>query len=272
MISKLTYFIVILIAVCACQKQKEVPSIVTDNVVVLVNQTVPSAVLKQNMKYNIILPSTYAAEPQKNYPVLYLLHGMGDDNNSWIDKGRAHTYVQHAIDSKAIPEIIVVMPDAMVTFYVNDYQSGLKYETYFEEEFLPYIESHYRINATKENRFITGLSMGGFGASYHAFKYPQKFAYCYSMSGVLEGAGSLTPSISTLIAACNGNYSGLPDYTIDCGTNDALVYTSNVNTHNALNQLNFTHEYIARAGSHDWSFWQQSLQTALERIGKYYDN
>jgi S-formylglutathione hydrolase FrmB len=267
---RLTTIIVLIVAVAACQNEKKTPSIISGDVIVEANQVIHSSILGRDIKYDIILPSNYTTETEKSYPVLYLLHGMGDDNTSWRTKGSAKELVQHAINNKIIPEIIVVMPDALVTFYVNNYQQTLKYETYFEEEFIPYIENHYRIKTTKSTRFIAGLSMGGYGASYHAFKYPEKFAYCYSMSGAVEGIGSpATPLVAAIIASYGSNYASLPDYTMDCGNLDALVYTSNVNTHNALLQLNFEHEYIERSGSHDWTFWKEALPMALERIGKY---
>lgn len=260
----------LLIFLVACQSEKETPSIYTGNVSAQSNLTIKSVVLGQEMKYNILLPGSYNIETDKKYPVLYLLHGMGDDNNAWMINGDAKNHVQRAIKKEVIPEIIVVMPDALVTFYVNGYQEGLKYCTFLEEEFIPYIESNYRVKTERSSRFIAGLSMGGFGASYHAFTYPEKFIYCYSMSGALEGVGTpATPSIVDLISEYRDNYDSLPGYTIDCGTSDFLVYTSNVSVHEKLIQLGFDHEYIERNGSHDWTFWKESLPMALERIGNY---
>lgn len=157
----------------ACQSEKETPAIYTRNVSVQSNLALNSAVLGEEIKYNIILPGSYSQEPERVYPVLYLLHGIGDDNNAWFNKGDAKSIVQKAINDEVIPEMIVIMPDALVTFYVNNYQDGLDYETFFQEEFIPFIESEYRIDVQRSSCFIAGLSMGGFGASYHAFSYPE---------------------------------------------------------------------------------------------------
>lgn len=259
----------LLFILAGCKEEDDVKSILTDNVSLLTDRTINSTVLNQAMKYNIILPNDYYINTERYYPVLYLFHGMYGNNNDWANSGNAKQAVQDAIKDGVVAPLIVVMPDAFNTFYVDGYENGLKYETYFWDEFMPYIEETYRIKGTRESRVIAGLSMGGFGASYYAFTYPDQFIYCYSMSGAVEGVGSaLTPSISSLIAGYD-SFDGLPDYTMDCGTSDPLVYTSNQSVHESLNTLGFEHEYITREGAHDWVFWTKALEMALERIGKY---
>ncbi len=261
--------IVIAVLAAACQKQDKVDSIVTGNPVVKKNLTLNSVEMGQQMNYSILLPGSYNTNTDAYYPVLYLLHGMGDDNNAWLEKGDAKSIFQQAVSNEVLPEMIVVMPDALVTFYVNDYQDELQYENYFQEEFIPFIESEYRIKADRENRFIAGLSMGGYGASYHAFTYPGMFTYCYSMSGALEGVGSpATPAISSILAELSSDFQSLPQYTMDCGMQDYLVFEANENTHSQLTGLGFSHEYIERAGTHDWTFWKEALTMLLERIGR----
>ncbi len=243
--------------------------IMSDNISLLTDLNYSSQVLNQTMKYNITLPNDYYINTERYYPVLYLFHGMWGNNNSWAVDGNVKQIVQDAINTNVVAPLIVVMPDAFNTFYVDGYEKGLKYETYFWNEFLPYIEKTYRVEATRATRFIAGLSMGGFGASYYAFSYPDKFTYCYSMSGAVEGIGSpTTPSISGIIAGYS-SFESLPDYTMDCGTADQLVFESNESVHESLNNLGFTHEYISRDGTHDWVFWKKSLEMALERIGHY---
>jgi enterochelin esterase-like enzyme len=272
-VKRLIFLVLISLIIClpACNNDddKETELIITGNVSLLSNKTIKSVVLNQTMKYNIILPNDYYIHDDRSYPVLYLFHGMGGNNNDWANQGNARQIFQDAFKNGVLAPMIVVMPDAFNTFYVNDYQSGLKYETYFWDEFLPFIESTYRVDASRENRFIAGLSMGGYGASYYAFTYPDKFAYCYSMSGAVEGIGTAsTPSIAGIIAAYN-SFGELPDYTMDCGTSDLLVYSSNQSVHAKLLEAGFDHEYIARDGVHDWAFWKKSLQMTLERIGQY---
>lgn len=259
----------IMLILSACSREKEVQLVVTDNISLLTDRNISSVVLNQTMKYNIVLPNDYYTNAERYYPVLYLFHGMWGNNNSWADDGNVKQVLQNAFKNEVVEPMIVVMPDAFNTFYVDGYENGLKYETYFWEEFFPLIEETYRIEATRETRFIAGLSMGGFGASYYAFTHPDKFMYCYSMSGAVEGVSSTTtPSISRIISGYD-SFDGLPNYTMDCGISDPLVYESNQSVHETLNTIGFEHEYIAREGAHDWVFWQKSLEMALERIGQY---
>ncbi|WP_163323785.1 alpha/beta hydrolase [Draconibacterium mangrovi] len=261
-----TCFILIL---TACSEDDEPEVVITDNVSMLIDKTISSTVLSQTMKYNIILPNDYYTNPERYYPVLYLFHGMGGNNRDWALQGNARLILQNAFKNGVTAPMIVVMPDAFNTFYVDGYQNGLKYETYFWEEFLPFIESEYRVTASRDTRFIAGLSMGGFGASYYAFTYPDKFKYCYSMSGAVEGVGAATtPSIAAIITAYD-SFNDLPAYTMDCGTSDPLVFSSNQSVHAKLLDAGFDHEYIEREGTHDWVFWEKALEMALERIGQY---
>lgn len=253
-----------------CSEKEEGKLVYTDNVNLLTDKDLKSTVLNQTMKYNIILPNDYYVSSERYYPVLYLFHGMGGNNNDWANQGSVKEQVQNAIKTEVIAPIIVVMPDAFNTFYVNGYENGLQYESYFWDEFLPTIEEEYRVDAKREMRFIAGLSMGGFGASYYAFSYPDMFTYCYSMSGAIEGLGTAsTPSVTSLIAQYD-SFDELPDYTIDCGTSDFLLET-NQNVHETLLELEFEHEYITREGGHEWVFWTKALEMVLERIGQYLD-
>jgi S-formylglutathione hydrolase FrmB len=258
-----------IMVVQGCKSPEDMPLVVTDNVSLLSDKTINSKVLNQTMKYNIILPNDYYTDVDSYYPVLYLFHGMGGNNNDWSKQGNAKQAVQDAIATGDVAPLIVVMPDAFNTFYVDGYQNGLQYETYFWDEFLPFIEKKYRITTERENRFIAGLSMGGFGASFYTFTHPELFIYCYAMSGALEGIGSpLTPSISDIIAQYD-TFDDLPGYTIDCGTADQLVFQSNQTVHEKLKTLGFEHEYISREGTHDWVFWKEAFERALVNIGNY---
>jgi S-formylglutathione hydrolase FrmB len=74
---------------------------------------------------------------------------------------------------------IIIIPNGFNSFYINDYQSGIKYETYLHNELISYVESKYRINAANgKNRAIAGLSMGGYGATYHGFMFTKSYCFC----------------------------------------------------------------------------------------------
>lgn len=220
----------------------------------------------------IYLPENYLSSG-KTYPVLYLLHGMYGDNNDWVNNGMKTT-TDNYIGMGLCPELIVVMPDGNNDFYVNGYTQGIKYETYFHEELIPYIESHYPCRTDRESRAIAGLSMGGFGTVFHAFRHPDKFCVAYSMSGAVGGMGTATcPSLERIFTDegyTPADYGRLPELTLECGTEDYLCYTANVEAHKYLSSINFAHDYIVRSGSHDWVFWTACYPKVLAKLNKHF--
>jgi S-formylglutathione hydrolase FrmB len=210
-----------------------------------------STVLNRTMSYNVYLPPSYSANTTKKYPVLYLLHGMGGSYNDWKNWG-----MQSIVDNAGGKEMIIIMPDGLNdAFYVDGYKSGINWDTYMHKELIPYVESKYRIDAANgKNRAIAGLSMGGFGAAYHGFKYPDKFSSAYAMSGAFDVTGKLNSVINS------NNY---PAFTMECGTEDTLVGQMNTNLHNKLQQAGITHDYITRSGTHSVEFWKVCLPKAI---------
>lgn len=217
-----------------------------------------STVLNRTMNYNVYLPTSYSTDTTRKYPVMYLLHGMGGSYNDWKNMG-----MQSIVDKAGGKEMVIIMPDGLNdAFYVDGYKSGIKWDTYFEQELIPYVEAKYRIDpANGKNRAIAGLSMGGFGAAYHGFKYPDKFSSAYSMSGALEVTGNL-------ISVVNKNK--YPAFTMECGTEDTLVGQMNVSFHNKLQQAGILHDYITRSGTHSVEFWNACLPKAIVFASKYF--
>jgi enterochelin esterase-like enzyme len=223
------------------------------------------------MRYSVLLPDDYY-ESKDSYPVLYLLHGMnfGDDwneynQNGWLDGGNVKNATKEAVDREDIRGMIVIMPNAYNSFYMNGYLAGLNYENYFFQELVPHVESTYRIENVRSKRAIAGLSMGGYGALYYGTKYRSMFGYVYAMSPAVAVQGSI--SVSGLIADIE-NKAELPEITVEIGTEDILL--SNVRTfHSELNTMKVEHEYIERPGAHDWVFWTACYPKLLKKIGQY---
>lgn len=224
----------------------------------VITESHSSTVLNRTMNYNVYLPPSYSTDTTKKYPVMYLLHGMGGSYNDWKNMG-----MQSIVDRAGGKEMVIIMPDGLNNaFYVDGYKSGINWDKYFEQEFIPYIEAKYRIDtANGKNRAIAGLSMGGFGAAYHGFKYPDKFSSAYSMSGALEVTGNLISVVN------KNNY---PAFTMECGTEDTLVGQMNVSFHNKLQQAGIPHDYITRSGSHSVEFWNACLPKAIVFASKYF--
>ncbi len=250
-----------------------------------------SKILKSERKYAIYLPPGYETS-QRSYPVLYLLHGSGDDQTGWIQFGEVQFITDKAIEEGKATPMIIVMPDANTgkKGYFNDVKGDWRYEDFFFEEFMPYIEKTYRIKREKEFRAISGLSMGGGGTFVYALHHPELFASACPMSAA---ARDMSPE--EIVKKYIGSDAGFPkkeitDYYnkynihallentsvekikkvrwyIDCGDDDFL-YEGNSLIHIAMRKKGIPHEYRVRDGKHNWSYWRSSLPEVLKFISE----
>ncbi|WP_195759247.1 alpha/beta hydrolase [Pedobacter puniceum] len=255
-----------------------------------------SAILNKEMKYSIYLPLDYDKN-NETYPVLYLLHGYGDNENAWIDYGKIFESLNQDVLTRLNFQMIIVMPDALKTYYMNNYNGSVKYEDYFFKEFIPHIESVYRIKKSKNYRAISGLSMGGFGSFLYALKYPEYFkvvaplssavrtdeelvsmkdsiynrsAYAYLLGSNLKGRKRLNKTwyenaIIHLINNSDADSLKSIKWYIDCGDDDYLL-NGNIYTHLALAQKRIPHELRIRNGEHNWKYWQVSFVDVYQYI------
>jgi|WetSurSiteA1Bulk_404760.scaffolds.fasta_scaffold00623_11 S-formylglutathione hydrolase FrmB len=149
------------------------------------SQVINSEILKKEMHYSVYLPDGYTTS-NRNYPVLYLLHGMMGDHTGWVNVGEVNRIASKAMADGTAPEMIIIMPDGLIdAFYINNYDKSVRWEDFFYQEFIPQIEKKYRIQATRNGRAIAGLSMGGYGSLYHAIKHNDMFKVCYAMSAAV---------------------------------------------------------------------------------------
>lgn len=236
--------------------------------------------LGRTMKYRVLLPASYA-QGDKRYPVLFLLHGLYGDYTNWT----THTALQKYA---AGFELIIAMPDANDSWYTNwatDPQQ--KYEDYIIKDFLAEIESHYRTTATRDTRFIAGLSMGGYGAIKFALKYPQLFSIAGSFSGAFDAPLRLdqaqpnfSPQLMKVYGPANSktrtdndiyalikraNPEAIPYLYMDCGTSDYFLGPDRAFVH-GLPELKVHYEYRERPGKHDWVFWDRAINLFLHEV------
>ena len=237
----------------------------------VVQSSMLSAKRARTMKYTVWHPAGY--DEKKTYPFLYLLHGAGDDNNSWIEKGGADKIANQYLANDGVP-MVIIMPDALLTFYVNMEEvtnpmlQGLDqighYEEYFFEELMPKVEEQYHCNG---KRALAGLSMGGWGTLYYGLKYPKMFTYGYAMSPA-TGIDGLPVSLRDLISR-QSSTSVFPFITLESGTQDMTVGIQSVrDCDELLTSYDVRHHFIERSGGHDWKFWPVCLEKALVEIGK----
>ena len=139
----------------------------------VVLETFRSEALGRDYKYTVYLPDSYKTDTKK-YPILYLLHGAGGDENEWLAKGGLRETMDAMIARRLIKPMVVVMPGHTAAWWVDGAKE--KGETALIKEVMPHAEAKYRIDAVRSNRLIAGLSAGGFGALNLIMKYPQMFA------------------------------------------------------------------------------------------------
>ncbi len=256
-----------------------------------------SSLLNQTVRYSVYLPPDYYTS-NRRYPVVYLLHGYGDDETSWIQFGEADRIADAGIKSGELPPMIIVMPDGGKSWYINDYQSKVRYEDMLVQEFIGHIDTAFRTRKDREFRAISGLSMGGFGSLVLAMHHPELFSACAALSasartdemfaslpderyesvfapvfsGPAKGEGRLTLTwkrnspIALAQSAPEGNLAKVRWY-IDCGDDDALS-PGNAMLHIALLNRKISHEYRVRDGTHNWEYWRTGLSDALKFLSQ----
>ena len=253
------------------------------------NLSMTSKILKMERKYAIYLPADYETSG-RSYPVLYLLHGAGDDQTGWVQFGEVKNITDKATQEGKCTAMIIVMPDGNTgqRGYFNSPKGDWNYEDFFFTEFMPYIEKTYRIRAEKRYRAISGLSMGGGGTFMYALHHPELFSSACPLSAsvgalTLEEASTRLkkqyPDISDADIAKNfSNLSAveminnMPEdqkkavrWYIDCGDDDFL-YEGNCLAHIAMRKKDIPHEFRIRDGAHNWTYWREALPTVLEFI------
>jgi S-formylglutathione hydrolase FrmB len=136
---------------------------------------IKSSILGRPVRYCAFLPDSFDQDKTRQYPVLYYLHGLGDNEQSVLNFGGWDVIAELRRQGK-IGDFIVLAPSGGHTFYLNSENSKVRYEDFFIKEFIPQMEKKYRADGTRATRGITGVSMGGYGALRLAFKYPDEFA------------------------------------------------------------------------------------------------
>ncbi len=147
-----------------------------------------SRVLGQTVHYCVRLPPGYdtatGGRSPRRYPVLYFLHGLGDNEQTLL-KGGGWDLIEDPREQGQIIDFLVVAPEGRSSFYINSADGRVRFSDFFIREFIPYIESHYSIRRERSARAISGVSMGGYGALRFAFAYPELFSSVSAQSAAL---------------------------------------------------------------------------------------
>lgn len=251
-----------------------------------------STILNSERKYAIYLPPDYETS-QRSYPVLYLLHGGGDDQTGWVQFGEVLYITDKAIKEGKCTPMIIVMPDANSgqRGYFNSVKGGWRYEDFFFQEFLPYIEKTYRTRGEKRYRAVAGLSMGGGGTFIYALHHPELFSSAcplsasagpLSLTGTKEyldrgGKETITEkeaetyyqrySALNLVENMPEEQKKAVRWYIDCGDDDFL-YEGNSLIHITMRKEEIPHEFRIRDGGHNWTYWRSALPEVLDFVSQ----
>ena len=225
--------------------------------------------------------SDYFSEGAK-FQVLYLLHGAYGDYTDWMRLTSIEKYAQNH-------KLAVVMPSASNSFY-QDMHRGSAYLTYLTQELPRFVETVFPVSRLRENTFVAGLSMGGYGALKLAFTRPEKYAACASLSGAIDLAAVMDqvqsgeiggpfnwPAIFAdpaqvpgsdadlfaLIAKQQAAGATLPRVFQTCGTED-FIYPANCSARKKLEALGVDLTYEEHPGIHDWDYWDTHIQRVLD--------
>jgi enterochelin esterase-like enzyme len=233
-----------------------------------------SDLLGRDKPYLVYLPAGYDENPDKSYPVLYLLHGASDTHTAWRDKGNVKLIADEHIESGLTEPMIIVMPDARGEAenntgknmgYFN--QPEWPYEDFFFDEFIPCIEKSYRIIGDKQHRAVAGLSMGGGGSAAYAQRHPEMFSSACPLSGALaplEIIRQTTSPVEFLRNATAPQIEALKTvrWYVDCGDDDFL-WKANVDFFTLMKEKGVPLQYRMRNGAHNWEYWQTALPQVM---------
>jgi enterochelin esterase-like enzyme len=262
----------------------------------------PSRILNQDVRFSVCLPVDYYDET-RSYPVVYLLHGLGDDETAWLEYGRISQYADWATEKDGVVPMIFIMPEGYTNYYVNDYKGSFLYQDMFVNELVPYIDSLFRTLADRQHRGLMGYSMGGFGALVLHLKHPEVFGSAVPLSisvrtdeqykveyapewdeqwGRLFGAqgivgdGRITDyyrqnSPFHIIAGLTPGEMKNFNLYIDNGDKEQTLCRSNEELHILMHQVGFPHQFRVREGGHSFEYWCSALPNALRFLSDAFE-
>jgi S-formylglutathione hydrolase FrmB len=253
-------------------------------------RSVPSKLLERKVQYCILLPPSYDNERTRRYPVLYFLHGLGQNEQAMIDSG-GFNLTQDLWEQMQIGEFLIVAPDGDRSFFINSRDGKRPYEDFLIQEMMPFIDAHYRTKEGRHNRGVAGVSMGGYGALHLALRHPDLFGSVSANSAALilnPPEGKVDSESATALSRALGGAFGSPfdrafwnrnsPFTLarespppaglqiyfDCGTEDDYGFNRGAEEfHDLLESLHIPHEFHLYPGGHDINYFAEHLPDSL---------
>lgn len=252
--------------------------------------SLPSKILARSVNFCILLPPSYDTAKERHYPIVYFLHGLGDNEEMFLHSGGLNL-VEDLREDHQLGEFLIATPAGGASFYIDSRDGKRRYEDFFLQEFIPGIEKRYRVQSDRATRGIAGISMGGYGAMHIAFRHPELFVAVGANSAALlqklpkigaEDSRSFTqlrilgPAFGNpfdaefwkkndpLTIAKTANLEGLKIY-FDCGYEDDYGFeTGAMVLDKILTNRQIPHEFQLYPGGHDWTYFAAHLPGLLK--------
>lgn len=287
---------------CSQKAEKEVPTPDPDKFVRMADGIqVPTQILNLPVPISVLLPKTYLSEPEKRYPVVYMLHGLGDKPESWNDSWLRVQPTIENLEAEGLGDMIYIFPSGYKTYYCNRSDGSYQYMDMFVKELIPYVDKTYRTLADREHRAITGYSMGGFGACAMVLRHPELFSLSAPLSmsfrtdeqymteaqdgwdsqwGKIfggkgeKGAARITDYYKQhcpfyqFTADKKDAVSGVKWY-FTCGDNEEQLLIAGDNLHAQMRDAGIAHEYRVGDGGHEGSYWRAALKEVLPMFDSF---
>ncbi len=283
------------------EKEPEVEPVTPTDTRYVKDLVLSSSTLREHIKYSVFLPSDYETNTEARYSVVYMLHGLGDNNNSWNGSYLHSNTEIKDLESKGLSKMIYVYPQGFASYYCNFYDGSYNYMDMFVNELIPLIDKNYRTIADKQHRAITGYSMGGFGTIALAEKHPEMFECSAPLSmsvrtdwqymeesqsgwdnqwGIIfggvgqKGENRITEyykqhcPIHYFNQANKEQLSTVHWYLI-CGDDEKNLLYANDELHCVLRENDYDHEYRVVDGGHSSSVWNPALHEVLPMFDYY---
>ncbi len=241
-----------------------------------------STALDRNVRFKMYIPNDHSTE-ERHLKTLFLLHGYTGESDIWVPQYLADKY-----------GFAVVAPNGENAFWLDGLSTGHKYCTFVGSELVDYIRRTFGLAMERNETYIMGLSMGGFGALHTAFAYPENFGKTAAMSSALiiheiagmkpgedngtanydyyhECFGSLDrveesdSNPEVLVKRLKDSGAAIPEIFMSCGTEDFLL-ENNRGMHHFLESCCIPHTYLESKGSHDMTFWNEYTEKFIDMM------
>lgn len=238
-----------------------------------------SDILNFDKSFTVLLPKSYKSDTDRKYPVVYMLHGAGENDWEWanIPSMMINEAVTQMVNDGSAAEMIIVFPNATEgnRGYYNN--GDWKYEDYFFKELMPFIEKNYRVIADKGHRAIGGLSMGGGGSFNYGMRHPELFSSVYAMSAAVRGDIKRVEDSSHPSDIMGDNFytaeqieaAKSVNFVLDCGDDDFLI-NQNFACYQSMKQEKMNVQFRCYDGAHASYYWYDALRRALVYFTRHF--